>query len=91
MYNPAKKSNETTLDKKRCQREKQTQQIIIGDCISALKELPDNSVDLIITSPPYADQRKSTYGGIAPDKYVAWFMPRAAELYRVLKPTGSSF
>jgi site-specific DNA-methyltransferase (adenine-specific)/site-specific DNA-methyltransferase (cytosine-N4-specific) len=38
---------------------------------------------------PYADRRKSTYGGIHPDKYVQWFLPRAQELKRVLKPTGS--
>jgi len=35
-----------------------------GDCKEELKKLPDNYVDLIFTSPPYADQRKSTYGGI---------------------------
>jgi DNA modification methylase len=46
-------------------------------------------VDLIVTSPPYADQRKHTYGGVAPDHYVAWFLPIAAELKRVLKPEGS--
>jgi len=60
-----------------------------GDCLEALKELPDKSVDLIITSPPYADQRASTYGGIKPDKYVEWFMPIAEELFRVLKDDGT--
>ncbi|MDR1584858.1 MAG: site-specific DNA-methyltransferase, partial [Prevotellaceae bacterium] len=54
-----------------------------------LKLLPDNSVDLIVTSPPYADQRKSTYGGIHPDKYVEWFLPVSEQLLRVLKPTGT--
>lgn len=54
-----------------------------------LKHLPDNSVDLIVTSPPYADQRKQTYGGVSPDKYVEWFLPITAELLRVLKPTGT--
>ena len=63
--------------------------IICGDCETVLKDLPDNSVDLIVTSPPYADQRKSTYGGIHPDKYVDWFMPKADQLLRVLKPSGS--
>jgi site-specific DNA-methyltransferase (adenine-specific)/site-specific DNA-methyltransferase (cytosine-N4-specific) len=51
--------------------------------------VPDNSVDLIVTSPPYVDSRKNTYGGIHPDKYVEWFLPRAHEFYRVLKPTGT--
>lgn len=67
----------------------ETVQIIQGDCATALRQLPKNSVDLCITSPPYADQRKHTYGGITPDGYVAWFLPVADELYRVLKPTGS--
>ena len=52
-----------------------------------LKFIPDDSFDLIFTSPPYADQRKSTYGGIKPDEYVEWFLPKSAELLRVLKPT----
>ena len=60
-----------------------------GDCLDVLKELPDNCVDLIFTSPPYADQRKNTYGGIHPDKYVEWFLPITEQMLRVLKPTGS--
>jgi len=51
--------------------------------------MDDESIDLIVTSPPYADQRKSTYGGIKPDDYVNWFLPISVELLRVLKPTGS--
>lgn len=61
----------------------------MGDCKDVLKTLPENSVDLIFTSPPYADQRKSTYGGIQPHKYVEWFLPISEELLRVLKPTGT--
>ncbi|PIR58372.1 MAG: site-specific DNA-methyltransferase [Parcubacteria group bacterium CG10_big_fil_rev_8_21_14_0_10_35_15] len=63
--------------------------VILGDCLDVLKTLPDNSVDLIVTSPPYADQRKSTYGGIGPDKYVEWFLPITKELKRVLHPKGT--
>lgn len=63
--------------------------LYLGDCAQQLKKLADNSVDLIVTSPPYADQRKSSYGGIHPDKYVEWFLPISKELYRVLKPTGT--
>lgn len=63
--------------------------LILGDCREELKKLPDNSVDFIITSPPYADQRKGTYGGIHPDQYVEWFLPVAEQLLRVLKPTGT--
>ncbi|MBU1626055.1 site-specific DNA-methyltransferase [bacterium] len=63
--------------------------LIHGDCREELKKLPDNSVDLIVTSPPYADQRKKTYGGVPPDKYLEWFLPISLELKRVLKDTGS--
>ncbi|MEO7045774.1 MAG: site-specific DNA-methyltransferase [Ferruginibacter sp.] len=63
--------------------------LLLGDCKNELKRIPDNSVDLIVTSPPYADQRKSTYGGIHPDKYVEWFLPISKQLLRVLKPTGT--
>jgi site-specific DNA-methyltransferase (adenine-specific) len=64
-------------------------QILLGDCLDVLREVPDNSIDLIVTSPPYADQRKNVYGGIHPDKYVNWFLPRADEFFRVLNPKGS--
>ena len=63
--------------------------ILLGDCKNVLKSIEDNSVDLIVTSPPYADQRKSTYGGIPPSKYVDWFLPISAQLLRVLKPNGT--
>lgn len=63
--------------------------LMLGDCRNELKILPDNSIDLIFTSPPYADSRKNTYGGISPEKYVDWFLPISAELLRVLKPTGT--
>lgn len=63
--------------------------IYFGNSVEKLKLIPDNSIDLIITSPPYADQRKNTYGGISVDKYVEWFLPITKELLRVLKPTGT--
>jgi DNA modification methylase len=63
--------------------------LILGDCSEVLKDLPTDSVDLIFTSPPYADRRKSTYGGISPDHYVEWFLPIGQELLRVLKPEGT--
>jgi DNA modification methylase len=63
--------------------------ILQGDCRDVLSTIADNSIDLIFTSPPYADQRKTTYGGIHPDKYVEWFLPITEQLLRVLKPTGT--
>ncbi len=64
-------------------------EIIHGDCEEILKQFPDDSIDLIFTSPPYADQRQRTYGGVKPDNYVDWFLPKAAQFLRVLKPTGT--
>ena len=66
-----------------------TNSIICGDCEKVLSDFPRNSVDLIITSPPYADSRKSTYGGIHPNKYVEWFLPKTEQFLKVLKPTGT--
>ena len=63
--------------------------IILGDCREILKNVRDNSIDLILTSPPYADRRKDTYGGIAPERYVEWFLPISWQLLRVLKPEGT--
>ena len=63
--------------------------ILAGDCEEVLAGLPDDSIDLIFTSPPYADQRRQVYGGIHPNGYVDWFMPKATQFKRVLKPTGT--
>jgi site-specific DNA-methyltransferase (adenine-specific) len=60
-----------------------------GDCVEVLKSLEDNSIDLIFTSPPYADSRANTYGGHKAEDYVTWFLPISQELLRVLKPTGT--
>lgn len=60
-----------------------------GDCLEVMTDFPADSVDLIMTSPPYANARAHTYGGIDPDEYVDWFYPRAEQMLRVLKPTGS--
>jgi len=64
--------------------------VICGDSLSLMKELDDNSVDLVITSPPYSTLK--TYGdfkGIESDDYVDWFLPFCKEIERILKPTGS--
>lgn len=63
--------------------------VILGDCLDVLKGLAESSIDLIVTSPPYADQRAKTYGGISLETYVDWFLPITQELRRVLKPTGT--
>ncbi len=66
-----------------------TAHLYLGDCREVLKTLDDHSVDLIITSPPYADSRAQTYGGIKPEDYVEWFLPISAELLRTLRPAGT--
>jgi len=63
--------------------------IRLGDCLEVLKQFSDNTFDLIVTSPPYADSRAKTYGGISPDDYVEWFLPRSEQFLRVLKSTGT--
>lgn len=64
-------------------------QVFLGDCKEILKDFEDNCIDLIFTSPPYADRRKHTYGGIKPEEYVEWFLQRSEQFLRVLKPTGT--
>jgi DNA modification methylase len=64
-------------------------EILKGDCLNTLRTLSDECFQLVVTSPPYANQRKKLYGGVHPDKYVEWFLPISAELKRVLKPTGT--
>jgi DNA modification methylase len=65
--------------------------VIIGDCFELIKSLEENSVDLVVTSPPYADI--VSYGKNVstkkPDDYVDWILPLFKEIYRVLKPSGS--
>ena len=63
--------------------------LLLGDCLEQLELVESESVDLIVTSPPYADRRAASYGGIKPDDYVDWFMPIAGQLRRVLKPAGT--
>lgn len=63
--------------------------IYLGDCAEILRTIPSETINLIVTSPPYADNRKSTYGGVPIKKYVDWFLPISLELKRVLHPRGS--
>lgn len=66
--------------------------ILCGDCLEIMKTLPSESVDFVMTSPPYADQIKD-YGTVVkkirPNEYVEWFIPRAKEIFRVLSNKGS--
>lgn len=61
-----------------------------GDSLEFLRErLEPQSVDLIVTSPPFGLVRKKKYGNVDADEYVAWFKPFGEVFKRVLKPSGS--
>ena len=59
------------------------------DAIKLLNSLPSDSVDLVMTSPPFALTRKKEYGNEPVDRYLDWFMPFCKQIHRILKPTGS--
>jgi site-specific DNA-methyltransferase (cytosine-N4-specific) len=60
-----------------------------GDSLEMLKALPSESVNLVVTSPPYALHFKKAYGNEHKDNYVKWFLPFAKEIQRVLVSDGS--
>jgi DNA modification methylase len=60
-----------------------------GDSLPLLRLMPEESVDLVVTSPPYALEFKKEYGNVAKAKYVEWFKPFGREIRRILKPEGS--
>jgi DNA modification methylase len=61
----------------------------LGDSQALLRALPDACVNLVFTSPPYALHFKKEYGNVSKADYVAWFLPFAREIYRVLADDGS--
>ncbi|WP_428122219.1 DNA methyltransferase [Candidatus Poriferisodalis sp.] len=61
--------------------------VVWGDTADWLERLPSESVDLFLTSPPYADARR--YSEIHPDHYVEWFLPFAEAMFRATAQTGS--
>lgn len=61
----------------------------VGDSLELLAQLPDNSIELVMTSPPFALRRQKTYGNVDETEYVEWITPFGREVFRVLKNTGS--
>lgn len=59
------------------------------DAIELLRALPGDSIDLVMTSPPFALTKKKEYGNEPIERYLEWFMPFCREIHRVLKPRGS--
>lgn len=62
---------------------------VVGDAFALMGELEDGSVDLVMTSPPFALRRQKSYGNVEEADYVTWIVPFAKEVFRVLKQTGS--
>jgi len=60
-----------------------------GDALELLRSMPAETVDLVMTSPPFALQRQKEYGNVDQDEYVDWLLAFAGEVKRVVKPTGS--
>jgi len=60
-----------------------------SDALKVLNALPSDSVDLVMTSPPFALTRKKEYGNEPIERYLDWFVPFCKQIHRVLKPTGS--
>ena len=63
--------------------------IVTGDSRGVMRTMDTDSVDLIVTSPPYAEQRADHYASVAASEYVEWFDPFAREMLRIVKPHGS--
>lgn len=61
----------------------------LGDALKLLRAIPDRSVAAVVTSPPYALQFKKEYGNASKADYVAWMLPFAREIKRILKDDGS--
>ena len=64
-------------------------QAYVGNALDLLSQMDDNSVDLVMTSPPFALRRQKAYGNVEESEYTKWLKPFGEEIYRVLKPTGS--
>ncbi|MBD2358251.1 site-specific DNA-methyltransferase [Tolypothrix sp. FACHB-123] len=63
--------------------------VYLGDSLELIKFIDDNSINLILTSPPFALARQKEYGNASADKYIEWFLPFASEFKRILAENGS--
>lgn len=61
----------------------------LGDSLVLMKSLPDSSIDLILTSPPFALTRQKEYGNKQEEEYINWFLDFSQEFRRILKDDGS--
>lgn len=63
--------------------------LFCADSLDFMRRLPSDSIDLVVTSPPYALHFKKEYGNANQNDYVAWLLPFGKEIKRIIKPTGS--
>lgn len=61
----------------------------LGNAIDVMKQIPDSSVNLVMTSPPFALKRKKEYGNVHAKEYIDWFMPFAEQMKRIIRDDGS--
>lgn len=66
----------------------------LGQCwnvnsLDGMSALADASIDLVVTSPPFALRRRKAYGNVEPADYAAWLWPYVEQIHRVLHPKGS--
>jgi len=62
---------------------------VVGDSLMLMKQIPDNSVSLVITSPPFALQRQKEYGNKDQAEYIGWILDFTQEVQRIIKDDGS--
>ena len=64
-------------------------QLVLGDSLEYMRQTKSESVDLIVTSPPFGLVRKKDYGNVESHEYIEWFKPFGKEFKRLLRPSGS--
>ena len=84
-----RKSNAKMRERRKQIRIQESNNIYHGNCLKHMKLMPDNYVNLVMTSPPYGNARKRQYNDAPLDTYAPWFLPMSQEIYRILKPNGS--
>ena len=82
-------ANEVGSPEPRLFHETERGRIYLADALDVLRVTAADSIDLIVTSPPFGLVRKKEYGNVEADQYLHWFKPFAASFHRVLKESGS--
>lgn len=77
------------IDEKRPMYRTNLGRAFVGDALELLPQVDNESVDLVVTSPPFALQRQKEYGNQEQEHYVDWLLPFCQQVHRILKPTGS--